>query len=142
MTILVGYGTSQHAQRAVEHAVEEAKLRDAHLHVVAVQQHDEGDSPTRVRGEYAAGEAMALELESLEQQLKADGVACSTELIHGLRRDVAQDLLDAAKAVGAELIVIGIRRRSPVGKLVMGSVSQDVILGASCPVLAVKDGAE
>ncbi|MET1038318.1 MAG: universal stress protein, partial [Aeromicrobium sp.] len=44
---------------------------------------------------------------------------------------------------GASLIVVGIRPRTPVGKLLLGSVAQRLILDAECPVLAVKpDGSE
>jgi nucleotide-binding universal stress UspA family protein len=138
MTILVGYGTSPHTRRAVQRAAEEAKLRDATLHVLAVMQHEEGDSPTRVRDEYETGGVLERELAELDQRLTADGVDCRVEVIHGRRGDVARDLLEAAKAVGAELIVIGIRHRTRVGKLVMGSVAQDIMLGARVPVLAVK----
>jgi nucleotide-binding universal stress UspA family protein len=38
----------------------------------------------------------------------------------------------------AELLVIGIRHRSPVGKLLLGSVSQRLLLECPKPVLAVK----
>jgi nucleotide-binding universal stress UspA family protein len=50
----------------------------------------------------------------------------------------AAETLNAADDVGADLIVIGPRRRSPVGELLMGSSSQQVLLGADCPILAVK----
>ena len=50
----------------------------------------------------------------------------------------AEDLLSIAEASSAELIVIGLRRRSPVGKLILGSNAQRVLLDAPCPVLAVK----
>jgi nucleotide-binding universal stress UspA family protein len=48
------------------------------------------------------------------------------------------DLIDVADEVNADFIVIGMRRRSPVGKLLLGSIAQQVLLDASCPVLAVK----
>jgi nucleotide-binding universal stress UspA family protein len=41
-------------------------------------------------------------------------------------------------ALDAELLVIGARRRTPVGKLFMGSVTQSIILHADVPVLVVK----
>ena len=50
----------------------------------------------------------------------------------------AEEILSAAADTDAELIVIGLRRRSPIGKLFLGSSSQQVILDAACPVVAVK----
>jgi nucleotide-binding universal stress UspA family protein len=43
-----------------------------------------------------------------------------------------------ARTTNADLIVIGLRRRTPVGKLIMGSAAQTILLEADCPVLAVK----
>jgi nucleotide-binding universal stress UspA family protein len=58
------------------------------------------------------------------------------ELVQGL--DASEDLIAIASETSAELIVIGLRRRTPVGKLILGSNAQRVLLDAPCPVLAVK----
>ena len=50
----------------------------------------------------------------------------------------SEDLIGIAEDADAELIVIGLRRRSPVGKLILGSNAQRILLDAKCPVLAVK----
>lgn len=54
------------------------------------------------------------------------------------RKDVADDLISVADQRNAQVIVIGLRRRSPVGKLILGSNAQRILLDAPCPVLAVK----
>jgi nucleotide-binding universal stress UspA family protein len=53
-------------------------------------------------------------------------------------RDAAGDLLDVAGELNASVIVIGIKHRSPVGKLLLGSNAQEILLGAAVPVIAVK----
>ena len=58
------------------------------------------------------------------------------QLVRGF--EPAEDLISIAEANSAELIVIGLRRRSPVGKLILGSNAQRILLDAHCPVLAVK----
>jgi nucleotide-binding universal stress UspA family protein len=67
-----------------------------------------------------------------------------TSLPHIVRqevgRDVADQVLDVADELSARLVVVGLRHRSPVGKLLMGSVAQRILLTAECPVLAVKPG--
>jgi nucleotide-binding universal stress UspA family protein len=52
--------------------------------------------------------------------------------------DLADEVVRVAGAVDASVIVIGMRRRSPVGKLLMGSTAQRILLDADRPVLAVK----
>jgi signal transduction histidine kinase len=59
----------------------------------------------------------------------------SAELLDG---DVAATLRDHAEEVGADLVVVGLQRRSPVGKALLGSNAQRILLGATCPVLAVR----
>lgn len=54
--------------------------------------------------------------------------------------DPAEDLLDTAERLGAQAIVVGIRRRSRVGKLILGSMAQKIIIGANVPVISVKAG--
>ena len=124
-TIVVGYVPKPEGHAAVRAAVAEAQLRDAGLVVV---------SSHRGNHEEAAVER---ELASVQEVLEESGVAYEVRQVGG-GFEPAEDLLSIAEASGAELIVIGLRRRSPVGKLILGSNAQRILLDAHCPVLAVK----
>ena len=124
-TVVVGYVPKPEGLAAVRAAVAEARLRSASLVVVSSQ---------RATDDPAAAEQ---ELASVRSDLDESGVAYEVrQLGHGL--EPAEDLLSIAESSDAELIVIGLRRRSPVGKLILGSNAQRILLDAHCPVLAVK----
>lgn len=130
MLIVVGFLRSLEGQAAVERAVEEAQLRDADLLVVHSARGGGRDEAEEMRDYHES-------LERLEQDLERTGIRFQVkEYVRG--NSPADDLLLAAEEEGADLLVIGLRRRSPVGKLVLGSNSQDVLLHAECAVLAVK----
>jgi nucleotide-binding universal stress UspA family protein len=77
------------------------------------------------------------QLAEVQSELEGHGIEHDVrQLVRGM--DPAEDLVNVAGEVDAELIVIGLRRRSPVGKLILGSNAQRVLLDAPCPVLAVK----
>ncbi|KQY63774.1 MULTISPECIES: universal stress protein [unclassified Nocardioides] len=126
-TIVVGWTPDEYGEVAVERALDEARLRDADLVLV-----------NGSRGDAYVDEhfATAKQLAELEQRLAGAGV------VHEVRQKVGTDVAEAILAVvdetRADLVVLGIKRRSPVGKLLMGSVAQKVLLGAECAVLTVK----
>jgi nucleotide-binding universal stress UspA family protein len=128
--IVVGYVPKPEGQAALRWAAEEAKSRGASL--VVVNSHRGGrefDGDDAIQSES--------ELESVRTQLKEAGVVHEVrQLVRGL--DPAEDLINVAEEVSADLLVIGLRRRSPVGKLILGSNAQRILLDAPCPVLAVK----
>ena len=129
-TIVVGYVPKAEGRAALRRAAEEAKLRDMRL--VVVNSHRGGrefDDADAVQSE--------AQLEEVRSALREVGVEFEVrQLVRGL--DPADDLVNVAKEVEADIIVIGLRRRSPVGKLILGSNAQRVLLDAPCPVLAVK----
>lgn len=128
--IVVGYVPKPEGRAALRRAVDEAKLRGARL--VVINSHRGGrDFP----GEDAV--ESETQLEEVRNELTASGVEHEIrQLVRGL--DPAEDLVGLADELQAELIVIGLRRRTPVGKLILGSNAQRVLLDAHCPVLAVK----
>ena len=67
---------------------------------------------------------------------RAVGVA--HEVRQAMGTDVAEEMLRVVDETAAEVLVIGLRHRTPVGKMIMGSVAQQVLLDAKCWVLAVK----
>lgn len=118
--IVVGYSSKPEGRAALKRALAEAELRDGQLVVV----HTSPD----------------VAADDLRSELEAAGVPYEVvEAVDAL--DPAEELLTAAEGRQADFIVIGLRRRSPVGKLLLGSNAQRVLLDASCPVLAVKAGA-
>jgi nucleotide-binding universal stress UspA family protein len=129
-TIVVGYVAKPEGDAALKRAIEEAKLRDSKL--VVVNSHRGGDDFDGAASRQA-DEAM----EHVKAQLADSGVEHEVrQLVRGF--EPAEDLIGIADTAGADLIVIGLRRRSPVGKLILGSIAQRILLDAQCPVLAVK----
>lgn len=131
-TVVVGYVAKPEGEAALERAVEEAQLRG--LKLVVVSSHRGGP-------DYDETAAMAQDaaLDDVRHRLDAKGVPYVVrQLVRGF--DPADDLISIAEANAAELLVIGLRKRSPVGKLILGSNAQRILLDAHCPVLAVKAG--
>jgi nucleotide-binding universal stress UspA family protein len=128
MTIVVGYVPTPEGDAALRAAVDESRLRDQPLHVLNSSRGD-SLSDTRFASEPALDEVRA--------QLDAAGVVYEIEQqVRG--HEAADEVVEAADRVNATLIVIGLRRRTPTGKLITGSQAQRILLDANCPVLAVK----
>lgn len=117
MTIVVGFSNKREGWAALEHAAEEARLRG--LPVVLV--------PNTEREDVTAG----------RDELRKAGVETVVEEPSDTGR-IADHIIDVAERTGAELVVIGLRRRSPTGKLLLGLNAQRILLDAPCPVHAVK----
>ncbi|MEI6374038.1 MAG: universal stress protein [Actinomycetes bacterium] len=129
-TVVVGFIRSPEGQAAVTSAVEEVRRRSGRLVVVHSARGGDHESTEQTLADDEA-------LEELEGQLKSEGIEFAVRaLVRG--KEPADDLIEIAESESAVLIVIGLRRRSAVGKLLLGSNSQRILLDANCPVLAVK----
>ena len=128
MTIVVGYVPTPEGEAALDAAIAEAQLRRQPLHVVNSSR---GDVLADIR---FASEAV---LDNVRAKLDAAGVVYEVDQRVG-GHEASDEVVDAADRVKASLIVIGMRRRTPTGKLITGSQAQRILLDAHCPVLAVK----
>jgi nucleotide-binding universal stress UspA family protein len=130
VAVVVGYVPTKEGRAALRRAAEESLLRHSRLIVI---------NSSRGGKDFDAEEAVRFEseLRTIEGRLDAAGVNHEVrQLVRG--NDPSEDLIAVAEEVDAEFIVIGLRRRTPVGKLILGSNAQRILLDASCPVLAVK----
>jgi nucleotide-binding universal stress UspA family protein len=134
MSIIVGYIPTREGRAALRAARAEALLRESKL--VVVNSHRGGR-------DFDAEEAQRFEEELGRVQHDLDEAGVEHEvraLVRG--NEPAEDLVEVAQESEASLIVIGLRRRTPIGKLILGSNAQRILLEATCPVLAVKAGEE
>jgi nucleotide-binding universal stress UspA family protein len=134
MRIAVGYLRSEEGQAALAAAISEAEQRRATLVIVHSMRGGERHEAEVVHEYDHALEEVAADLSdrSIPHEIKRYARGGSP----------AEDLLQTAHDEDVDLLVIGIRRRSPVGKLLLGSNAQDIILQAECAVLAVKPAAD
>jgi nucleotide-binding universal stress UspA family protein len=130
MKIIVGFIRTPEGKAALDRAIEEAESRQAELIVVHSMEGGDTEDAAQVL-------AYRKEFDEVEQRLTDLGVPHQIhEYVRGQKP--SEDLVQCATEEDADLIVIGLRNRSAVGKLLLGSNAQEILLDAKCPVLAVK----
>jgi nucleotide-binding universal stress UspA family protein len=132
MKIVVGYVMTNESKAALEWAIDQTKRGDTEIVVV---------HSIRGGGSFEAEQEEVLtyreELNAIEKRLTEEGVPhVVRRLIRGLTP--AEDLVQVVKEERADMIAIGLRRRSRTGKLLMGSDAMEILLLAECPVVGVK----
>ncbi|CAN5671807.1 hypothetical protein BH11ACT8_BH11ACT8_08940 [soil metagenome] len=122
MTVGLGFFGTAESRAALGHAIRECTVHGADLVVVV---------PEPVAGSDAFGADLALARASL------GGHQVSVRVVAD-EHDTPGALIDLSYEDDVDLLVMGLKRRSPVGKLILGSLTQKVLLDARCPVTAVK----
>jgi len=128
MTVLVGYLPSPEGEAAFAAAIEEAARRGEPL--VALTSPRSGAPVTSTQ----AGDDALVRL----RQTAHDAGVELTVRQDAHTDDLVDMVLEVADEVDASVVVIGLRHRSPVGKLLMGSTAQRILLSSTRPVLSVK----
>ncbi len=128
MSVLVGYVPTAEGAVALEQAIQQASLRSTSLLVVNVA----------LGSDYAdVTFADEKDLDAVRHRMTTAGISHEIKQVVGAT-DVAGEILAQAESTGAELIVVGLRRSSPLGIVFLGSNAQRIILTAPCPVLSVR----
>lgn len=130
MNILVAYDGTKEAKEAARVATRHARAFNARILLA----YSMVGGPEIPRQEFERAEK---ELQSQEITLKEEGFDCETLLsVRGL--ETGEDIIKIAEEKKAAEIIIGIQRKSKVGKLLFGSTAQYIILNAPCPVVTVR----
>ncbi len=128
MTILVAYVPRPEGQTALDKGIEIAQRRNERLVVVNATPGGRNVDPAF---------ADAHDFERVQKILANTGL--DAEVKQFVRGHNAVEEIDAlVESLQVSVLIIGLRKRSAVGKLLLGSVAQELLLSVSCPVLAVK----
>ena len=131
MKILVGYDGSNEAKDALKLAQKHSKAFGAKIDVVKSVTRNHPLDRSLIQ---TAEETLEREIRN---QLNGDINSCKTRLLVSSRSS-GENLVWYAKLENIDEIIIGVRRRSKVGKLLLGSTAQYVVLHAPCPVITIK----
>ncbi|MEY4100449.1 MAG: hypothetical protein RL300_1620 [Pseudomonadota bacterium] len=128
MTILVAYAPRPEGNAALQKGIELAKQQQVKLLVVNA-------SPGG--NEEDAAMADATDIERIEDLLAKSGVDAEVkQFVRG--NDAVTEIEALVSSRNIDLVIIGLRKRTAVGKLLLGSVAHDILMSVPCPVLAVK----
>lgn len=130
MKILVGYDESKEADKALSLALKHAEAFNAEVLIMTSLE----QSPTLKKVDIDKAESR---LENLRKRFTSDGISCDVRASVSYQAP-GEDLVDFAKENDIDQIIIGVKNRSKVGKLLLGSNAHFIIMKAPCPVLAVK----
>lgn len=143
-TILVPIDFSGHADLALETAIALARDSGGRLHLLHAYEIPLGTIPP-----YGVSipdallidvrDAAARRIEKAAHKVEAAGIACETQVLHAAP---AEGIAEAARACGADLIVMGTRGLTGLKHVLLGSVTERTVRIAPCPVLTVKNKTE
>jgi nucleotide-binding universal stress UspA family protein len=129
MQILVCYDRREESRKIFEVAEKHALAFNAGVILVTTIAAGSRESSEM---EKKAKEVFSIEKSNFEHA----NIKCETRILHhGVSEE--EELLDFAKKNGIDQIILGTRKRSKLGKFLIGSVAQHLILGSACPVLCI-----
>ena len=145
-SFLVPIDFSEHSKKTIEYATQLASLTGASMQILHVFQIP--DYPAAFyQGLYLEHEAVKIHLESAKREADAQLSLIAEQVrAHGLEAEPIfrlgnpyEEIVNAAKEGGVDLIVIGSHGYAGLGRLLLGSTADRVLQYAPCPVLVVKD---
>lgn len=131
MKIMVCYDGSNIAKKALETTLKFAKALDGHVIAVTALESDQEKQLDDL------GHAEKI-LEYSKNFLTIDNLSCETKMLPANNLTVAENIVFFAEQERIDHIIIGVQKKSKVGKFFFGSTAQHIILHAPCPVVAVK----
>lgn len=128
MTILLAYVSRPEGRAALEKAIEISKERQEPILIVNASPGGQQEDASLVP---------AFEVERIESELTAQGIQAEfKQFVRG--NNAVEEINDLVETRDISILVIGLRKRTAVGKLILGSVAQEILMTVSCPVLCVK----
>lgn len=128
MTILVAYAPRPEGRAALAKGIQMATTQNEKLLVVNASTGGPHKDPALADGH---------DTDWVKRELRSSGLDAEfRQLVRG--KDAVEEIQELTESLPASLLIIGLRKRSPIGKLIMGSTAQQILLTVDCPVLAVK----